>query len=72
MNNYLSFEEWWKDIKRLAEHQGLYSWVWEKLLSMNNEELNNLKEEIESAQFHDIIDFCLSYEYGEYDPFAKG
>ena len=73
MKNYLTFDEWLDVIEQMSHQQGLYQWLYEEVMSLDDDEMDELAYEIEEAKFEDAVDFFLSWEYGEYQiPIIEG
>ena len=73
MKNYLTFDEWLDVIEQMSHQQGLYQWLYEEVMSLDDDEMDELAYEIEEAKFEDAVDFFLSWEYGMYQiPIIEG
>lgn len=73
MKNYLTFDEWLDVIEQMSHQQGLYQWLYEEVMSLDDDKMDELAYEIEEAQFEDAVDFFLSWEYGMYQiPIIEG
>lgn len=58
----MSFNEIMENIKSLAQSQGSYARLYNTILGLENEKLQELKETWENENFKDIVDFILYLE----------
>lgn len=58
----MKYEDFLKNIETLAQSQGYYGRLLKQLEELDDEELDEVKAEIEKQNFKDILDIVMYFE----------